>query len=301
MSHQPPQPAAGPVAAETGNYKVGEPYQINGIWYYPHEDYDYRENGVASWYGADFHGKRTANGEIYDMNAMTAAHRTLPMPSLVRVTNQTNGRTLVVRVNDRGPFANDRILDLSRRSAQLLGFEEAGTTRVKVEILTEESIALKSQLLRNNLAGAPRVDSVPRAIVASETLPPLPVTSEALPPVAAARSPAPPPKAKVATPAAAPTPAKAPAKAAPPATPPAGVEKPGVFVQAASFANEDFARRLGTQLKSYGPTSLLPLDMGDRRMWRVRLGPWVRQKDAEQALDKVRKAGFRDARLVVVD
>src|SRR5262245_12419431 len=107
------------VAGGHGVYKVGKPYQIAGSWYYPAVDYDYTETGIASWYGPDFHGKDTANGEAYDMNALTAAHRTLPMPSMVRVTNLENGRQIVLRVNDRGPFARSRIIDVSRRASQL--------------------------------------------------------------------------------------------------------------------------------------------------------------------------------------
>ncbi|MFP6743913.1 MAG: septal ring lytic transglycosylase RlpA family protein [Alphaproteobacteria bacterium] len=118
-----------------GTYKVGDPYEINGVWYTPAEDPDYVETGIASWYGEAFHGKRTANGAIYDMNALTAAHRTLPMPVKVRVTNLDNGRSIVLVVNDRGPFAQGRILDVSRRAAQLLGFYEAGTAVVRVETI----------------------------------------------------------------------------------------------------------------------------------------------------------------------
>ncbi|MCH7551417.1 MAG: septal ring lytic transglycosylase RlpA family protein, partial [Proteobacteria bacterium] len=89
--------------AEPG-FKIGQPYQIQGVWYYPAENYQFDETGIASWYGVQFHGRRTANGEIYDMNSLTAAHRTLPMPSFVRVTNLENGRSLILKVNDRGPF-----------------------------------------------------------------------------------------------------------------------------------------------------------------------------------------------------
>ncbi|MBO6783539.1 MAG: septal ring lytic transglycosylase RlpA family protein, partial [Alphaproteobacteria bacterium] len=110
------------VSPGTGRYKIGDPYQIKGVWYYPAEDYQYSETGIASWYGPNFHGKKTANGETYNQNDLTAAHRTLPMPSAVRVTNLENGRSLVVRINDRGPFARGRIIDMSRRGAQLLGF-----------------------------------------------------------------------------------------------------------------------------------------------------------------------------------
>jgi len=114
-----------------GAYKIGRPYTIGDVWYYPAENYEYNETGVASWYGAQFHGRATANGETYDMNALTAAHKTLPMPTLVRVTNLENGRAVVLRVNDRGPFAQGRIIDVSRRAAQLLGFEKHGTARVR--------------------------------------------------------------------------------------------------------------------------------------------------------------------------
>ncbi len=130
-----------------GYYKVGTPYQVSGIWYYPKEDYGYKEIGVASWYGADFHNGITANGELYDMHGLTAAHRTLPLPSIVRVTNLQNGRSLVLRVNDRGPFVNNRIIDVSMRAAQLLGFKDDGTTQVQVEILPEESKALRDEIL----------------------------------------------------------------------------------------------------------------------------------------------------------
>ena len=133
-------------AAPAGGYKVGKPYQINGVWYYPSEDYSYDETGIASWYGPDFHGKYTANGDVFDQNGVTAAHRTLPMPSIVRVTNLENGRSIEVKVNDRGPFAHGRILDLSKHAAELLGMDMQGTARVRVQIMADESRALALQL-----------------------------------------------------------------------------------------------------------------------------------------------------------
>ncbi len=115
--------------------KVGQPYQIDGEWYHPRMVDQYREVGVASWYGMPFHGRKTANGEVYDMHQFTAAHPTLPLPSLARVTNLKNGRSIVVRINDRGPFAKKRIIDLSRRAAWELGFKDQGTTDVEVVYL----------------------------------------------------------------------------------------------------------------------------------------------------------------------
>lgn len=122
-----------------GTYKIGKPYRVGSVWYYPTEDFRMTETGIASWYGPDFHGKRTANGERYDQHELTAAHRTLQMPSLVRVTNLENGRSVVVRINDRGPFAHGRIIDVSKRAAELLGFIGKGTARVRLEVLTRES------------------------------------------------------------------------------------------------------------------------------------------------------------------
>lgn len=135
------------------HYKVGAPYMINGVTYHPREDLSYRRIGIASYYGGerqgvDFHGRPTANGEIYDMYGLTAAHPTLPMPSVVNVTNLENGRTLKLRVNDRGPFHDGRLIDVSRKAARELGFEEKGVARVRVEVLPDETRALKEAMLR---------------------------------------------------------------------------------------------------------------------------------------------------------
>jgi len=122
-----------------GRYKVGSPYKVSGIWYHPQVDYNYNETGIASWYGPNFHGKPTANGETFDQNELTAAHKTLPLPSLVRVTNLENGKALVLRVNDRGPFKKSRIIDVSKRGAELLGFKGRGVAKVRVQVLSGES------------------------------------------------------------------------------------------------------------------------------------------------------------------
>jgi rare lipoprotein A len=116
-----------------GRYQVGKPYQIRGKWYTPVEDPSYAANGQASWYGPNFHGRLTANGEIYDQYSLSAAHPTLPLPSYARVTNVENGRSVIVRVNDRGPFAHNRIIDLSARAAELLAYKNKGVADVRVE------------------------------------------------------------------------------------------------------------------------------------------------------------------------
>src|SRR6059058_4315863 len=116
-----------------GTYRVGKPYMVAGRVYVPEEDINYREEGMASWYGNDFHGRLTANGEIFDMGSLTAAHPTLPMPCYARVTNLSNGMSLIVRVNDRGPYHGNRLIDVSNRAAELLEFKGNGVARVRVE------------------------------------------------------------------------------------------------------------------------------------------------------------------------
>ena len=118
-----------------GHYKLGKPYQINDVWYYPKEDSNYNKVGVASWYGDYFHGRLTANGEYFDMNTMSAAHPTLPLPSYVRVINLENNKQIVVRVNDRGPFKNNRIIDLSKKAAESLDIVNKGTAKVRVQYI----------------------------------------------------------------------------------------------------------------------------------------------------------------------
>src|SRR6266478_3441371 len=194
-------PSAGATADTRGRaiYKVGNPYQIDGAWYYPAEDWNYNETGIASWYGEAFHGKNTANGESFDLNAVTAAHRTLPLPTIVEVTNLDNGRSIQVRVNDRGPYARGRIIDLSRRSSQLLGFEPQGTAKVRVKILVPESIQAAGLARRNGsdqdkaVAVLDVPKAAPRASVAAEPLAAPSGVRVAPPPPQAAILPRPPP------------------------------------------------------------------------------------------------------------
>ena len=133
--------------AQRGQYKVGAPYKIDGVTYTPQEEFNHVETGIASWYGPGFHGKSTANGEQYDQADRTAAHRTLQMPAVVRVTNLDNGLSTVVRINDRGPYARNRIIDLSRTAAQELDIVRNGTGHVRIDQLTAESLAVKDVAL----------------------------------------------------------------------------------------------------------------------------------------------------------
>lgn len=156
-----------------GNYKLGKPYQISGIWYYPEFDPDYDRQGTASWYGADFHGLPTANGEVFDRHLISAAHTTLPLPSIVEVTNLENGKNIVLRVNDRGPFHDNRIIDLSEAAARKLGFHGNGLAQVRVRFLR----------LADDAKGTP---PKPSSVTASHQLLPSDKAVAAIEPAAAA-------------------------------------------------------------------------------------------------------------------
>ncbi len=295
---------------EGGIYKVGNPYQVEGVWYYPAEDYSYVEEGIASWYGPDFHGKRTANGERYDMNELTAAHPTLPLPSIVNVTNLDNGRQIKLRINDRGPFKSKRIIDISRQGAQLLGFKEAGTARVRVEIDRAESIDIKNQYLARAPGEMPKITAAPRATVAAESLsPPTTVISSSgvqSPPPVALKQPKPAPSAAATKPALVAR-APLPAATAPPTQPqpavpgkakidlPAGT---GVYIQAGAFADPANAHRLEQQLKEFGNVFVVTINLNGKQLYRVRLGPLQDDTGAEALLGQVKSYGYEDAQIV---
>lgn len=140
QAENPPAKTVCRAKAAPGPRKIGKPYYVGGVKYYPLDTADgYSEEGVASWYGPGFHGKLTANGERYDQKSMTAAHKTLPLPTLVRVQNLENGREIIVRVNDRGPFSKGRIIDLTEEGARRLGMIDKGTARVRVSVLSEDA------------------------------------------------------------------------------------------------------------------------------------------------------------------
>jgi rare lipoprotein A len=282
-----------------GAYKVGNPYQIEGVWYYPAEDYGYDETGIASWYGPGFHQKFTANGEVFDQNDLTAAHRTLPMPCFVRVTNLDNGRSIVLRVNDRGPYARGRIIDLSRRSAQLLGYENIGTAKVRVQIMANESRELADALR----SGGAAAGAVMVARVQNQPAEP--------PPAAAPRNTvdsaplAAPPSQSASSPANQAAPAPAPVEVAVVSPDPTGQvrqvppKRTNIYVQAGAFANRDNAMRLSNQLKPFGPSQVSPVTVAGQQLYRVRLGPLGTVEEGDRTLDLVVNSGHPEARLIV--
>ena len=283
-------------SAPSETYKVGNPYQINGAWYYPAEDYDYDETGIASWYGSQFHGQKTANGEIFDMNQLSAAHTTLPMPSFVRVTNLDNGRSMILRINDRGPFVSGRIIDLSRRAAQLLGYEAQGTARVRIQILADESRAV-AQRIRGGTqiaqADSPIVVSkLPRAEVSGEVLPPVDGAKVASSTISVGLpQPAPRPVAELAV-AGLPMPDTGTVATQP-------VRSTSLFVQAGAFAFSDNAERVRSVLSRLGNVRVSAIRVDGRDLFRVRLGPLTEVAQADDALGRVIAAGFPGARIIV--
>lgn len=275
-----------------GSYKVGSPYQIKDIWYYPAEDYEYTETGIASWYGPKFHGKKTANGEIFNQNDLTAAHRTLPLPSAVRVTNLENGRSLVLRINDRGPFARGRIIDVSRRGAQLLDFERNGTAKVRVDILPDESRQLKVAAI-NGGEQQLQVAASPREAVVSKPLPASGASAGTAP---------------VQTPAAGQTPVRtarlesASATRSPVLSSEVDVlpvSPTGIYVQAGAFSRLENALRMRDRVYNMGPTQISRFAVSGTEIYRVRIGPLDTVDVADVTLSQVMNAGVSEARLIV--
>ncbi|MBV6632544.1 MAG: septal ring lytic transglycosylase RlpA family protein [Alphaproteobacteria bacterium] len=266
-----------------GHYKVGLPYTIKGITYRPKVDYDYDEVGIASWYGPGFDGKLTANGEIYDQDLLTAAHKTLPMPSLARVINLENGRSVVVRINDRGPFAPGRIIDMSDRGARLLGFHQQGITKVRVQILAEES---------KILAAAAQGKPVPRytGMVLSKAAPgldapPVPKAKPSLEPVLAVAQPVPNP-----VPSARALLANWPGQDQ--------ANSGALYIQLAAFRDPVRADAARQSIGHLGPAGVYRADLSLGTFYRLRLGPLSDRDQADRLLAQVLRAGYPGARII---
>ena len=256
--------------AAGGIYKIGTPYQIMGSWYYPRENPNYDEVGIASWYGPKFHGRRTANGEIFDMNLLTAAHPTLPMPVRARVTNLENGKSIIVRINDRGPFAKDREIDLSRKAAEVLGFRDKGTTRVRVQYLGRAPMydsagrLIRGQEPASFIAEKPRtpdenkrVAAAPVEQVEMQTLDGRTI-ADAPPPIASKR----------------------------------------YAVQVGVFSSRFNAERLKRQLDRITPAEVSEAEINGETYYRVKVGGANVREDARQTRDMLVSAGHQDAVIV---
>jgi rare lipoprotein A len=248
-----------------GHYKVGQPYQIKGRWYRPEYDPNYSKVGTASWYGAAFHGLPTANGEVFDKEQISAAHPTLPLPSIVRVTNLENGRSLELRVNDRGPFIGDRLIDLSEAAARELGYDDKGLARVRVDFVA----------LAEDATGTP-----PRPTVAAAAPPPAPAPAE--------RASSPPPR-EVQVAALPPPPARRVAASC--ATGPQ-------LVQIGAFGETDQVSAAMADVDGLEQVRVEPAFAGDRAVARVRLGPVADPQAAKALLERVVAMGYTDAFMV---
>jgi len=282
-------PLGQPVPKGGGAYRVGSPYQIAGVWYQPQEDPRYDRVGTASWYGELFHGRRTANGEIYDMDRLSAAHPTLPLPVYARVTNLQNNRSIVVRINDRGPYANDRLIDLSRRSAELLGYRERGTAQVRVQFLARAPLNGDDSYERRYLANqrwmtyaAKDPDRNRKDPISVGSLPKEAVTAkssgwktETKPPKTAARNDSPA------------------LKTAEAATP-----EGRILIQAGSFKSRDNADKARARLAAIAPVDVTPIAVGVDTYFRVRIGPFSTDRDAQSALSRAEEAGYSGAKIV---
>jgi rare lipoprotein A len=276
-----------------GNFKVGKPYQIRGETYYPQETYNYVETGIASWYGPGFHANKTASGERYDQNELTAAHRTLQMPSLVKVTNLDTGRSVVVRVNDRGPFAKGRIIDVSAKAAELLGMVRTGTARVRLELLENESRALADaaksgrstkgvEVAFNKTGQLPSGYYVPpTGPVASD----IQLTEADIAEVAQVEN----------------------IKGhynqgnfyPDPVVEQVAITQSQIYVQAGTFADINNARKLVQKLGKIANANIDPADYSGRTLYRVRLGPIGNVRQADGILSQVLSNGQADARIIV--
>ncbi len=284
----PPEDHTVQVPPNAGIYKVGQPYQVDNVWYYPREQPDYDETGIASWYGPTFYGHHTANGEMYDGNALTAAHKTLPMPVNVRVTNLDNGKSLIVRVNDRGPYSRGRIIDLSKRAAELLDVVQTGTARVRVTYLSRADLGgggppppETPPLVANALPAAPagKVDSAALGLVPGATVEPPPR-------VASLPAPAPIPAQMFADDQVT---GKVTHVPVPPVT--------RLYVQLGAFSKLDNAKALLGKVG--GDLRISTLQRGGQTLYRVRSGPLASVADADAALARITGAGANDAHIVV--
>jgi rare lipoprotein A len=300
--------------------KIGKPYEINGKMYYPSPDDYYDKIGDASWYGPGFHGNRTASGEVFDQNDITAAHPTLPMPSLVRVTNLGNEKSIVVRVNDRGPYHSNRIIDLSKKSAEMIDMKS--TRPVRVQFLKEET----DEYIASIEGKSPRIDMVAyndeyNKKLAERNAMTAQLIESSAPVQSVARADIEKPSSNffigdasanenTTIPVNLSAPAQAPQK---PSVEIKTENKPVVttlkptatgekyIILAGSFSAQENAQKLARSLTSIDNHNKLTVidnvTVGGKEWWRVHVGPFSDRDKAEKALKIVHDTGTRDARI----
>jgi rare lipoprotein A len=279
----------GPLPKGGGHYQLGDPYEVAGVWFTPKEQPRYDKVGVASWYGPQFHRRMTSNGEWFDMNELTAAHATLPLPSYAKVSNLENGRSVVVRINDRGPFVDTRIIDMSRRSAEALGFIGQGMTQVRVQYIGPAPLndqgqhlaAMNRELRRgtplNQMMAAAdgRSNGETRIAAADQGLEPYSSDDQSF--------------------------ASYPTVETTIASANADYETPDYFVQVGSFADPDNAERAREELADSGPVEIQELMGSQGPLYRVRIGPLKNEGQAQLALRQAVDLGHPDARLIMAN
>ena len=277
---------SGPVPYGGGRYYVGSPYKVAGRWFKPHEQPGYNATGPASWYGEAFNRRKTSNGEWFDMTRLTAAHPTLPLPSYVKVTNLENGREVIVRVNDRGPFVGPRIIDMSKRAAEVLGYKQQGKTTVQVQYIGPAPLNDNGSHLMAMNAELQRGTPLKNMIAAADQNPgggAMEFAAAKPPKQAAAR--------RIET--------VAYAQPLQPAPNPQAGHGQDYFVQVGSFVDPNNAENARAQLASAWPVQVIQLDGGNGTVYRVRIGPIDNAEDAGAALEEAIVLGHSDAHLIV--
>ncbi|MEM7197520.1 MAG: septal ring lytic transglycosylase RlpA family protein [Pseudomonadota bacterium] len=309
-----------------GKFKIGNPYQIKGKWYQPEDYPQYSEVGIASWYGPQFHKKRTANGGIFDMHKVSAAHKTLPLPSVVLVTNLENGRSMKILVNDRGPYESGRIIDLSKRAAQLLGFVQQGLAKVRVELLRDESLPIQAKLGRKSdtTFTAQNTKSSPQKIqfTNQQSSGNLRIKSVGTQPTQTQATQRTNSRLVVAKPESADnnqsklfglidaTQGNAISSVSVICcderiistnnTSLQHINAEGVYyVQFGAYSSIDAAQTLRQKISTLGNVEMTPIVRNDTTLYRVRLGPYHNIQESQQSLGKLLQAGFPDAQIIL--
>jgi rare lipoprotein A len=280
---------SGKVPKGGGRYHVGKPYKVANRWYHPKEQPGYDKTGSASWYGEAFHRRKTANGEIYDMHDLTAAHPTLPIPSYAKVTNLENGRQIIVRINDRGPFVGTRVIDMSKQAAIELDYLRQGKTRVRVQWLGVAPLndngshiaMMNKQLMRGSSVRT--LVAIAKGPVKGGFVEDAVQVATAQPPVVASK----------------PEPVQQPMQLASTRT---EITTPepfdgGFVIHAATFAKKANADAALSFLSAMGPTQIQEMPGSDGMLYRIQMGPLRSETDARNLLTEVRGAGFPEAGL----